>query len=240
MKKTSFIYSAVRAGTLYTRALCACALCAIAVLFSGVLLSCKASDKAADEQTLIQYARAGELYRQGRFADTSELLADIKKFPPALSLRGKAEYFSGDLDKAELYCRKAVRYRPTAFEAKLYLARVLSEKGEIKEAEKLAFNLLADNPNDIRTLRFASALAKQQGKLHEAQSLLDQAAELSAESAMVLLERARMHWAAGRSEQALEDLQRANAMLPWDTPLAKSIAQLESVIQEASTKEASQ
>jgi tetratricopeptide (TPR) repeat protein len=201
-----------------------CAVCAAAVL-----LSCK----AVDEQTLIQYARAGDLYRQGRFADTSELLAGVKKFPPALSLRGKAEYFSGDLDKAELYCRRAVRYRPTAFEAKLYLARILREKGDVQGAEKLAFDLLADNPYEIRTLRFAAALARQQGKLHEAQSLLDQAAELSAESAMVLLERARMHWTAGRSEQALEDLERANAMLPWDTPLAKSIKQLESIIMEA-------
>jgi len=227
MKKPRFLHGANCARAVY-----ACVLCAIAVLFS-----CNAADKKVDEETLIQYARAGDLYRQGRFTDTSELLADVKKFPPALSLRGKAEYFSGDLDKAELYCRRALQYRPTAFEAKLYLARILREKGDVKEAEKLAFNLLADNPNDIRTLRFASAIARQQGKLHEAQSLLDQAAELSAESAMVLLERARMHWAAGRSEQAMEDLNRANAMLPWDTPLAKSIEQLESVIRDASTKE---
>ena len=204
--------------------LCYCAACA-----ALMPLSCK----AADEQALVQYVRASEMYSQGRFEDTSQLLAGVKRFPPALSLRGKAEYFSGDLEKAELYCRRAVRYRPSAFEAKLYLARILREKGETREAEKLAFDLLADNPHDIRTLRFASALARQQGKLHEAQSLLDQAAELSSESAMVLLERARMHWTAGRGEDALKDLERASAMLPWDTPLHKSIEQLESLIKEA-------
>ena len=199
------------------------------VIIAVFFVSCS----AVDEQTLFQYARAREMYAQGRFAEASELLKETKTFAPALSLRAKSEYFSGDLDKAELLCRRAVRYRPTAFETKLYLARVLREKGDTQNAEKLAFDLLADNPADVRTLRFASALAQQQGKIHEAQVLLDQAAELSAENAMVLLERARLHWVAGRSAQALEDLNRANAMLPWDTPLARSIEQLESLIREA-------
>jgi tetratricopeptide (TPR) repeat protein len=200
--------------------------CCAAFLCAGITVSCN----AANEQTLRQYARAKEMYAQGRFAETSSLLEDTKKFGPALTLRGKAEYFSGDLDKAELSCRRAMRRQPAAFEAKLYLARVLREKGETENAEKLAFALLSDNPYDIRALRFASALASQQGRTHEAKVLLDQAAELSAENAMVLLDRARLHWKAGRSAEALEDLERAQLMLPWDTPLAKSIEHLESVI----------
>jgi tetratricopeptide (TPR) repeat protein len=203
-------------------------LCYLLVII-GSFVSCS----APDENVLSLYTRAKEMYSQGRFPETSALLTDAGKFVPALTLRGKAEYFTGDLDKAELYCRRAVRYRPTSYEAKLYLARILRDKGDMENAEKIAFELLADNPSDLRTLRFASALAQEQGKNSEAWSLLDQAAELSSESSMVLLERARLHWIAGRGNQALEDLTRANAMLPWDTPLAKSIEQLESRIREA-------
>ena len=192
-----------------------------------ILLSC---NKSADEQTLLQYARAKKLYSEGRFSETSEMLADTTKFVPALSLRAKADYFAGDLDRAELSLRRAIKKRPSAFEARLYLARILREKGDSQKAEKIAFDLLTDNPYDMQTLLFASALAKQQGKYAEAQVFLNQAAELSAESAMVLLERANMHWQAGRVDEAQEDLKRANAMLPWDAPLVKSIEHLQALL----------
>jgi len=201
----------------------------IPALAAGMFITCT----ALNEQAVFQYARAKEMYAQGRFSETSDLLSETKKFAPALALRAKAEYFAGDLDKAELSCRKAMRYRPTALEAKLYLARVLRDKGDMGQAEKLTMDLLSDNPQDVRILRFASAVARQQGKAQEARLFLDQAAELSAESALVLLDRAQLHWAAGRGSEALEDLDRARAMLPWDTPLVKSIARLESSIREA-------
>jgi hypothetical protein len=62
---------------------------------------------------------------------------------------------------------------------------------------------------------------------------LDRASEFSAESAMVLLDRARLRWIAGNSNEALEDLSRARAMLPWDTPLLRSILNLENIIKGA-------
>ena len=194
-----------------------------------IFFACKNS---ADEKTLMQYTRAKDLYAQGRFSESSKMLKETLHFAPALSLRAKAEYFSGDLDNAEKFFRRAIKKRSTAFEAKLYLARIYREKGEMQKAEKIAYDLLSDNPFDLRTLYFASGLAKEQGKIREAQVLLNQAAELSADSAMVLFERANMHWQAGRTSQAKEDLKRANAMLPWDTPLAKSIKQLELLLEE--------
>jgi tetratricopeptide (TPR) repeat protein len=186
-----------------------------------------------DKQTLQRYARAKDMYANGRFPETSAVLAGMNNFVPALVLRAKAEYFSGDLARAEAASRRAIRRRPSSFEAKLYLARILRDKGDLPQAEKMTLGLLADNPQDIRTLRFASELAMLRGKDHEAQALLDQAAELSAENAMVFLDRARLHWAAGRSGEALQDLKTAGVMLPWDTPLAKSIERLESIIREA-------
>jgi len=162
-----------------------------------------------------------------------DILDGVKGFPPALVLRAKAEYFSGDLEKAEKSCREAIKHRPSAFEAKLYLARILHEKGDLSQAIQLAESLLADNPQDFRSLRLASELALETGKGEEAAALLDKAAELSAECALILLDRARQRWVAGKGTDALEDLGRARAMLPWDTPLVRSIEHLETRIREA-------
>ena len=192
-----------------------------------------ASCADANEETLHRYTRAKDMYAQGHFSDASNLLSQTNNFVPAFVLRGKAEYFSGNLAKAEASCRQALKRRPAAFEAKLYLARILRDQGELDRAEKIALDLLADNPHDIGALRFASDIALKRGKNQEARALLDQAAELSTESAMVLLDRARLHWVAGRGGQALEDLGRAQAMLPDDAPLTQSIKNLEAMIKGA-------
>ena len=190
--------------------------------------------KTPDTETIRLYARASSAYATGRFAETSEITAEIlkgqKRFVPALVLRAKAEYFSGNFDSAEDSCKRAIKLRPSSFEAKYFLARVLREKGDLPGAVKLTESLLADNPQDIRALRLASDLAFESGKTDEAAVFLDRAAESSAESALVLLDRARLRWIAGKGPEALEDLSRAKAMLPWDTPLLPSITNLENII----------
>jgi tetratricopeptide (TPR) repeat protein len=185
-----------------------------------------------DREAIRLYTRASDSYAQGKFAETIKILHNEKKFPPALLLRAKAEYFSGDLEKAEKSFRRLIKVRPSSYEAKLYLARIIHEKGNPGGAVQLTESLLTDNPYDIRTLRFAAALASETGKNDEAVILLDRAAELSAESALVLLDRARQRWVAGRGAEALEDLNRAKSMLPWDTPLLRSIINLENIIKE--------
>jgi tetratricopeptide (TPR) repeat protein len=186
--------------------------------------------KSPDTETIRLYVRASEAYAQGRFTETAELLQKQNKFPPAIILRAKAEYFFDDLDKAEKSCRRAIKLRPSSLEANLYLARILREKGDPAGAETVIESLLADNPQDIRALRLSAELALDKGKYDEAVIFLDRAVEFSAESAMVLLDRARLRWTAGKSEEALGDLSRAKAMLPWDTPLLRSISNLERTI----------
>ena len=195
--------------------------------------SCTGGENKADQQILRLYANAHELYSNGRFSETAELLNSVNNFTPALTLRAKAEYFSGDINRAENTFKMAVKTRPGNFEAKLYLARILRDRGEGAKAKQLVENLLADNPHDVRALRFAATLSMELGDIAGASVHLDQAAELSAESAMVLLDRARLYWIAGKGGEALEDLTRARAMLPWDTPIARSIDQLENRITEA-------
>ena len=196
------------------------------------LLSLGACGKKIDEGTVRLYTNAHDLYAIGKFSDTAELLKNVKKFSPALTLRAKAEFFNGDLDKAEKSFRQAVKSRPASFEPRLYLAKILLEKGENEKAKKLTEELLADNYHDPRLLRFAASLAMEQGDIANASFFLDQAAELTSDGAMVLFDRAKLRWIAGKGPEALEDLSRARAMLPWDTPLARSINNLENRILE--------
>ena len=201
----------------------------IVCIIAAFSVSCS---KAPDKETVRLYSRASEAYSQGRFAEATELLRGVKKFPPALTLRAKAEYFSGDFENAEKSFQRTLKFLPSSAEAKLYLARILRERGDVNGAVRLAELLLADNPQDIRALRFAAELAMESGKNDEAITFLDKAAELSVEGAIVLLDRARLRWAAGKGQEALEDLSRAKAMLPWDTPLLRSILNLEKIIKE--------
>ncbi|MCL2184366.1 MAG: tetratricopeptide repeat protein [Treponema sp.] len=199
------------------------------LVLSFFFISCS---RTPNTESIRLYARASEAYSLGRFADVKEILLAQKNFSPALLLRAKAEYFSGDIEKAEKSCRRALKLRPSSLEANLYLARILREKNDLTGAADTAEKMLADNPQDIRALRLAAEIAMEIGKFDEALIFLDRAAEYSAESAMVLLDRARLRWVSGRAKDALEDLSRAKAMLPWDTPLLRSITNLENIIRE--------
>ena len=209
------------------------------IIFLGLcfllLSSCSPSP---DMDTIRLYAHASETYAKGHFAETAQMLypagmlRKTNKFPPALMLRIKAEYFSGDLKKAEISCRQLLKLQPSSYEARVYLIKILLEKGDLTEAIRLTELLLADNPQDIRILRIAAELADKSGKTNEALDLLNRAAELSGESALVLLDRARLYWRAGKGTEAVNDLRRAKAMLPWDTPLLQSITNLEKIIME--------
>jgi tetratricopeptide (TPR) repeat protein len=193
------------------------------------LTSCR---KEPNVETINLYARASEAYASGDFSQVTEILDEEKSFPPSLVLRAKAEYFYGDLKKADKSCRRALKLQPSSLEAKIFLARITREIGDLENAVRLIESVLSDNPQDIRALRFAAELAKDAEKDEEAIAYLDRAAEFSAESAMVLLDRARFRWIAGKDREALEDLNRARAMLPWDTPLLRSILNLEKIIME--------
>jgi tetratricopeptide (TPR) repeat protein len=200
------------------------------ILLCAIIICAVSCAKTPDTETIRLYVRASDAYAQKQFAEVIDLLHKQNNFPPALILRAKAEYFFDNMDKAEKSCKRAVKLRPSSLEANLYLARILREKGDHSGAKTLIESLLADNPQDIRALRLAAELASDTGKYDEATIFLDRAAEFSAESAMVLLDRARLRWVVGKSEEALEDLSRAKAMLPWDTPLLRSISNLERTI----------
>jgi tetratricopeptide (TPR) repeat protein len=208
----------------------------LAAAFTALfILSCAA--KEADEETLLLYARASGLYREGRFSEAAAALSALsnkKQFFPALLLRGKAEYLSGNDEAAEKNLRRALALKPGSADAALSLARLLREQGRAGEAETLVEEVLGEDPQNIRALRLGADLARDKGPAGEADAsvFLNRAAEASSETALVFLDRARFRWAGGNGAEALEDLQRARALLPGDVPLVKSIEKLESVIME--------
>jgi tetratricopeptide (TPR) repeat protein len=192
---------------------------AIIVLF----VSCVYKPK---EEVLINYAKAKNLYSEGRFQEAAAILAAENRFPPALTLRGKAEYFLDENDKAEKTLRKVLKIRPSAIEASLYLVRILQEKGKTDEAQALIEALLSDDPSNIRVLRLAASFSPD-----NAQTYLDRAVEASAETALVFLDRARLKWIAGNGNQALEDLERAKSLInDSSSPLFRAINNLEKAI----------
>jgi tetratricopeptide (TPR) repeat protein len=205
----------------------------LTVLFPvAFLLSCAGEE--ADEETMLLYTRAAALYGEGRFSETAAALSDIPQFFPGLLLRGKAEFLSGDDEAAEKSLRRALALRPGSADAALSLARLLREKGRMAEAGVLVEKVLGEDPQNIRALRLGADLAREKGPAGEAEAgvFLNRAAEASFEAALVFLDRARLRWAGGRGEEALEDLRRARALLPGDIPLVRSIEKLEKVILE--------
>jgi len=202
---------------------------ALIAVFCSAITSCA---KTPDIQTIRLYSLASEAYSRGSFTEVMEILRKQNNFLPSLVLRSKAEYFYGDLESAEKSCRRAIKLRPSSFEAGLYLAKTYRDRNKFTEAEAQIESLLADNPLEIRALRLAADLACETGKFDKAVIYLDRAVEISAESALVLLDRARINWVAGKGREALDDLSRAKAILPWDTPLQRSILNLENIIKE--------
>ena len=203
-----------------------------AALFAIVVLFCMACNAGPDEDTLLLYARASGIYRDGRYAEAAAALSGVGDFAPAVVLRGKAQFLAGLDDDAEKSLRRALSLRPGSVEAGIFLARLLREKGKAAEALNLAEIILSDDPVDIRALRLACDLAMDNGPEGEEAALLylDRAVEASMETAMIFLYRARNRWKNGRGAAALDDLRKARVLLPPDSPLIRSVANLELII----------
>ncbi|MDR2314176.1 MAG: tetratricopeptide repeat protein [Spirochaetaceae bacterium] len=185
---------------------------------------------------MVLYSRAAAVYAQGGFTETASMLEKINNFTPALVLRAKALYFNGQGEEARKLLRRALRRHPGSAEASLFLARILHEQEKDAEALVVIETLLRDNPQDLRALRLAAALAARREDAEDAAAFLDRAVEASAETALIFIDRAKLRWTAGNGSGALEDLRRAELLLPWNTPLIRGIKDLRSVLEAAADR----
>jgi tetratricopeptide (TPR) repeat protein len=213
---------------------------AVPLVFAAGLCAFSCSAAKTSDAVLALYARAQALYADGRFSDAAALLesgARVKKFVPALVLRGKALYFSGNLAGAKAAFNAALKRRPTQTESALYLARIYRELNDDSAARAIVENLVSDDPSNIRALRLAAMIAAEKngaGEVSEA-AYLNRAAAASGETALALLDRARLCWREGRGEDALRDLRGAKGLVVPENPLYKTIESLESIIAQSSS-----
>jgi tetratricopeptide (TPR) repeat protein len=206
---------------------------AAALVALTVLVSCA---RAPGDETLLLYAQAQGAYGRGAFAQTAQMLQGVQGFMPALVLRGKALYFCDDDEGAERVLQKALKQGRSA-EALLFTARIKRDRGDAEGARAIAEELIRDNPQDIRALRLASDLAAARGDGAEAAALLDKAAEAAAEGAMVFIDRAKLRWSRGNAGGALQDLARAETLLPWAEAFSQNVAALRAAISSVRQKE---
>jgi len=204
----------------------------IVTLLSG-LISCSMTN--ADDKTLLLYARAKNIYLEGHFEETAAALSRkntgfrAQRFVPLLVLRGKALYFSDDRENAKKTFNRVLSLRPSQVEASLYLATILKGEGKIKETEKIYESLLADDPSNMRVLRFAAGFSADADNQDTAMAFLNRAVAASEELSFIFLERARLLWIDGNGLAALSDLNKAK-MLSADSGLSQSIENLEKTI----------
>jgi hypothetical protein len=110
----------------------------------------------------------------------------------------------------------------------MYLAHLLHENGKLADAKKIIDGIIADDPLNVRALRFAATLADDGKVIGEssAGAYLDSAVEASAESALVYLDRGKRHWVNGRAKEAKSDIERAKALLREGSPLSNTVTNL--------------
>ncbi|GHV22074.1 hypothetical protein FACS189494_08380 [Spirochaetia bacterium] len=216
---------------------------AVFTLMVLLFVSCNKSE--VDNNTLMLFARAHDFYSSRRLKETVNLLQpknttkQAQNFVPILVLRGKAEYFLGNIQDAKKTFKRVLSIRPTQVESSLFLARIMREEGDVNGAEKIVKDLLADDSSNIRTLRFAAELSKdtQAVNSNTVMAYLNRAADASVESSLVFLDRARQHWIAGDGAMALDDLRCAKALITKDDPVFRAVDSLERNIFAALSKQ---
>ena len=189
--------------------------------------SCSQQNKHLSGDALNQYNRALLLFDEGRYDEAAKIAEQLQAVYPAQLLRGKALYFNGAYNEAEKCLKNSLRLRPSSVEGRLYLAYTQRALGKEAEAQKLAEDILADDPDNIRAYRIL--LEATQNDRNKA-ALLNQALEAAQETAFLFVERARYRWISGDGNGALQDISAALILIPADSMLRQPIAALQKTI----------
>lgn len=108
------------------------------------------------------YAEA--LQKNNRFGEARTLLTILLEKKPshreALSNLGFDYLLHGELEKAELYTKKAIRFHPDHRVAKENLVNIYIERGKIRDAMNQLNELLKEHPNDSRYQNLKKELKK--------------------------------------------------------------------------------
>jgi len=204
------------------------------LLLGGIILiilfqSCgpSSSRAALKGDALNRYNQALVLYSEGRYRDAADLLAGFNNSYSAQVLRGRALFFISNYKDGETALKRALQIRPSSIEGRLYLAYIQRAIGKVDEARKLAEDILADDPENLRAYRVLADLAEASSSKRV---YLDQALEGMGEAALLFVERARSRWISGDGHGALQDVSAALVLLPEESTLRPPVLALQKSI----------
>jgi len=195
------------------------AITALLAAFTLALSSCGAPD-LNDEQTRT-YASAVGAYQAGDFTRVVDLAGSLEKEAPHFAksalLRGKALWFSGSGDEALAAMDKALKIDGRDQEAWLWKAKILRSLGRADEAGLALDQILSRDPEDFRLLYLKAQLLLDVDNTQAGIAFLDKAIESGSELALVHMERGRIAYLLGQTDQARRYLDVARA-LSQDSP----------------------
>jgi len=155
---------------------------------------------------------------------TDELrgLADkyAKRFPNSYSearLRGYLALFDNDAPNALKFFEKANTLKPHQADLVMIYMQTLAGTGHIEEAQKLGYDMLNSNPAALNVYDVLYVIYAKQGKVDEAEKLLQTKVQKNPKNAEVRLQLAAHYFAAKKRDQmlaVLNDVEKDPATFP--------------------------
>jgi tetratricopeptide (TPR) repeat protein len=203
---------------------------AIAAIISGC------SAQKPSQADLDAYLKARDLYLRGAVEEAASAVSLIESrtgaFHQARLLEGKILFFQGKMPEAERVFRQLSSRFPGYTEAQLWMLRAFQAQGKKKEAEVLLSEVLEKNPGDPRFLHQAGILRLATDDITGALGFFRRSQEYATELSQSYVETARIQYRFGMIDPALSDLARAQALLPPDSSVRRSLIDLEKRIRE--------
>jgi tetratricopeptide (TPR) repeat protein len=162
------------------------------------------------------------------------LTLGIERIPQSYGLylsRGIAYTLKANFSDAQKDFARAIRVNPHDAQAYYSLGLCLLEKGELKESVQAFTEAVAREPKDALPYFFIAEASIQDGvtprtpDFSKAQKALDTAISFYPDFAYAYRDRAQLELRAGKSDQALSDLERAHALAPHSNSISYLLAQ---------------
>jgi tetratricopeptide (TPR) repeat protein len=186
-------------------------------------------------EVVAEYARAKEHYLRGRTSDALRILKTsqgLRRFAPAAFLRGKILFLTGEVSDAERTWTGLLEDRPCHGEARKWLARLFLNDGRSGEAERLAAEALADDPEDPELLILTGKARLLQGDTAGAVEYFSKAKTCFERLAEAPLELADIYRSFGLRARAEAELDLALLMLGPESSLYRSVLNLRRTLSE--------
>jgi predicted Zn-dependent protease len=169
-----------------------------------------------------QMKKAVELQQGGKTADARKIIEDLLvKYPTAVRLNAfLAQLYEAEknYDKAIEYARISVEKEPTEMELKMFLAELLTQKGDKVEAQKVLDAIDMTQVKDPTVFLNQAISSINAGKADEAIATLDKVAKQFPTRSDVFYFRARANIVAKKMAEAKADLEKFVSLAPPDSP----------------------